>query len=202
MTAEDQLRFQPVAFQIVDSPEQLKAFIDPLRNRALAILCEHEATNQQLARALGEPHAKVLHHVRALLDAGLIVLVETRIKGGNVEKYYRAVARMFGIRPSPDLLPAVVGGELQALSQEVAASAAIWPERGEAPNWEGRSARMSRERLREFTRRLQALIAEYWGGPTGPDGPLREPPDDATGELWSFSSVVYRNPLEQSNTDG
>jgi hypothetical protein len=56
---------EPVPFQIVSDPRQLKAFTDPIRNRILHILADRPATNQQLATTLGEPGAKVLHHVRA-----------------------------------------------------------------------------------------------------------------------------------------
>jgi DNA-binding transcriptional ArsR family regulator len=155
--------FEPSPFVIVDAPEQLKAFTDPLRVRVLAILAREAATNQQLAARLGEPHAKVLHHVRALLDMSLIQLVDTRIKGGNVEKYYRAVARLFGLRPPPEMLPDITGAAFEIVRQEVEASAALWPEH--RIDWERRTARLSPERAEEFRRRLLELIAEYWGGP-------------------------------------
>src|SRR5262249_49734100 len=154
------------AFQIVDAPEQLRAFTDPLRVRVLELLSEREATNQQIAQTLVQPQARGLHHVRYLLDCGLIRLVDTRIKGGNVRKDYRATARIFGIRPPRELAADVTAAQFDALAQEVAASAALWPERDkDHPRWEGRSARLSQERLDEFHRRLLALIAEYWGGP-------------------------------------
>jgi DNA-binding transcriptional ArsR family regulator len=195
--------FVPVPFQIVNTPEQLKAFTDPLRGRILSILCEREATNQQVAQALGEPHAKVLHHVRYLLDAGLIRLVDTRIKGGNVEKYYRAVARMFGIRAGRDLLPDVTVAEFEALSQEVAASAVLWPEPPDHPNWEGRTARLSPERLEEFHQKLLALIAEYWGGPhRGGDTPdVSTAIEDPTAPVHSFAAVIYRDPTDQTKSN-
>jgi DNA-binding transcriptional ArsR family regulator len=190
----EQEPFEPAPFLIVDSPEQLKAFTDPLRSRALTILAERAATNQQIARALGEPHAKVLHHVRYLLDAGLIRLVETRIKGGNVEKYYRAVARMFGVRPGRDLYPDVVNAEIQALSQEVAASAAIWREKPDQPRWEGRRARLNQERLDEFQTKLLDLIREYWGGPRRGGGDMQLAEEDASAPMFALSAFVYRDP--------
>ncbi len=190
--------FAPVPFQLVDTPEQLKCFTDPLRSRILSILCEREATNQQLAHAIGEPHAKVLHHVRVLLDAGLIVLVNTRIKGGNVEKYYRAVARMFGIRPGPDLRPSVAAAEFEAVAQEVAAAAALWPEPPEYPNWEGRRKRLRSERREEFHRRLLALIAEFWGGPQRSDDGLTvtQADEDPDAPMFCFAAVLYRDPTD------
>ena len=183
--------FEPIPFQIVDTPEQLKAFTDPLRSRVLSFLAEREATNQQVARALGEPHAKVLYHVRALLEMGLIRLVDTRIKGGNVEKYYRAVARMFGIRPPSGLWRGLASVRFEALRQEVTASAALFPE--QRLLWEGRRARIAPERAEEFYQRLLELVAEYWGGPD------RLPAEDPGVPLLRFAAVVYRDPTEAAS---
>ncbi len=178
--------FTPLPFLIVDQPEQLRAFTDPLRARVLWRLCEQEATNQQLAEALGEPQAKVLHHVRALLEMGLIRLVETRIKGGNVEKYYRAVARMFGLRAPGEHLPAIVSAELEAQREEVRASALLHPD--QRLLWEGRHARISPERAWEFYQRMLDLMAEYWGDPTNPAS------DDPEHPRLAFFCVMYREP--------
>ena len=93
--------FNPAPVMIIESPEQIKAFTDPLRVKVLRILAERAATNQQIADLLGQPHAKVLYHIRFLVDVGLIKLVDTQIKGGNVEKYYRALANIFDLRPPP-----------------------------------------------------------------------------------------------------
>jgi DNA-binding transcriptional ArsR family regulator len=182
-------QFEPVPFRIVDTSEQLKAFTDPLRSRVLSFLAEREATNQQVARALSEPHAKVLHHVRTLLEMGLIRLVDTRIKGGNVEKYYRAEARMFGIRPPAELRGTVASAEFEALRQEVAASAVLFAD--QRLLWEGRKARLSPEQVEQFYGRLLDLIAEYWGGP-----PEALPPDDPTQPMFGFAAVVYRDPAD------
>lgn len=178
--------FVPVPFQIVDSPQQLKAFTDPLRIRILDLLQEEAATNQQLADGLGEPQAKVLYHLRALLDAELIVLVEQRVRGGNVEKYYRAVARMFGLRPASGRNAEQIVAAVDAIGQEVGASSAAWPE---LPiSWETRRARLAPDRVAEFYGRLNALIAEYWGGPEG------VAPEDPTAPRQCLAVVRYRDP--------
>jgi DNA-binding transcriptional ArsR family regulator len=179
-------QYIPVPFQIVDSPQQLKAFTDPLRIRILDLLQEEAATNQQLADGLGEPQAKVLYHLRALLDAELIVLVEQRVRGGNVEKYYRAVARMFGLRPASGRNAEQIVAAVDAIGQEVAASSAAWPE---LPiGWETRRARLAPERAEEFYARLNTLIAEYWGGPEG------AAPEDPTAPRQCLAVVRYRDP--------
>ena len=184
----DDTPFEPVPFQIVSDPQQLKAFTDPLRNRILHILSNREATNQQLAAALDQPQARVLHHVRYLLDAKLIRLVDQRIKGGNVEKYYRATARLYGFRPDPEGSETLPGAVLESVTQEVMASLSLWPQQN--LGWEGRRVRLTPERLKEFDDRLLALIAEYWGGP---DRPARDDPD---GEQMAFAAVTYRFPGE------
>lgn len=182
-------RFAPVPFQIVSDPRQIKAYSDPLRIRILQILRDREATNQQLATALDEAQAKVLYHVRFLLDVGLIKLVDQRIRGGNVEKYYRATALLYGFRPDPAASASLSGAVFESITQELVASTTLWPD--QPPNWEGRQCRLSPERLTEFNDRLRVLIADYWGGPEQPAN------DDPDAELMAFAAVTYRFPGEE-----
>ena len=183
--------FTPAPFQIVDSPQQLKAFTDPLRLRVLDALRDRAATNQQLADAFGEPQAKVLYHLRFLLDAGLIQLVDQQVKGGNVEKYYRAVARMFGLRPPTGQLGDQAVASLEMLRQELMASAAAWPEA--EIGWEVRRTRLAPERAEEFYQRLNDLIAEYWGGPE------RAAVEDADAPRLCLAAVIFRDPLDRDH---
>lgn len=166
------------------TPEQLKAFTDPLRNQILAILAEAPATNQQIAGRLGESQAKVLYHVRVLLGQRLIRLVRTNVKGGNVEKYYRAVARVFSLRPGPDMFPALVTAGLDAVRQEVATSVATWPD--QARWFETRSRRISAEHAAEFARRMAELIREFWD----------EAEEDAEAPLLGLAALTYRDPTD------
>ncbi len=187
----------PYPFQIVTDPQQLRAFTDPLRVRILNMLKDEPATNQQIAHALGEPQAKVLYHIRFLVDVGLIRLVEQRIKGGNVEKYYRAVARLFGLRDGDHATPGIAVATLEAAQQEAAASEAAWP--GEPPSSESRRGRLSPERAHEFHDRLLGLIAEYWGGPDPQameGGEVAEPDEDPNAPALCFTAVIYRDPTK------
>lgn len=156
--------FIPQPILVVETPEQIKAFTDPLRLRVLRILCERAATNQQVADALDEPHAKVLYHIRFLLDAELIKLIDTQIKGGNVEKYYRSVARTFDIRPAAEIDVerdvALATATLDTLRHELISSLITYPE-SEGDIWT-RRAFLSPERSAEFMGRLKALLEEYW----------------------------------------
>lgn len=186
----DDERFEPVPFLAVSDLRQLKAFTDPMRNRILHILSDREATNQQLASILGEPQAKVLHHVRFLLDVGLITLVDQRVRGGNVEKFYRATARAYGFRPDPSdvetLSGPVSGAVFESVTQELVASLRLWP--NQPLYWEHRRTRMSPERLNEFNDRLLALLAEFWGD-------VGEPaPENPDTDLMAVAAVMYRFP--------
>lgn len=186
-------RFEPAPFQVISEPRQLKAVADPMRNRILHILAHREATNQQLAAIMDEPQAKVLHHVRVLLEAGLIRLVDQRVRGGNVEKYYRASARLYGFRPeSPEAegySGAISSAGLESVAQEIGASLTTWPD--QPRYWESRRTRMSPERLAEFNERLLDLVAEYWGNP---GHPVDEYPED---KVMSFAAVMYRFPGDE-----
>lgn len=183
-------RFEPVPFQVVSDLRQLKAFTDPIRNRLLHILANQEATNQQLASILDEPQAKVLHHVRFLLDVGLIILVEQRVRGGNVEKFYRATARIYGFRPDPadveTMSGPVSGAIFESVTQELVASLNLWPD--QPYYWGTRRGRLTAERVKEFDERLLALIAEFWGELGEPNG------GETDGELMALATTIYRFP--------
>src|SRR5215472_14641039 len=77
--------------------DQVRTMADPLRVRILERLVRAPMTVKMLGTDLGEPPAKVHYHVRELERIGVIRLVETREKGGVLEKYYRAVARDFKV---------------------------------------------------------------------------------------------------------
>lgn len=188
--------FVPVPFQLVSAPRQLKAFADPLRGSIVRLLTQEAMTNQQLADRLGEPQAKVLYHIRFLLDVDLITLVEERIRGGNVEKYYRATARLYGLRPGPDEPATFAAAMLESVLQEVAASEATWPD--QPVEWESRRLRLAPARAREFNRRLLALLGDYWGGPDPEDpddvGKAQIAEEDPEAPRLCFAAVLYREP--------
>jgi DNA-binding transcriptional ArsR family regulator len=83
---------------VVEEPEQLAALAHPIR---IAILDALRTPNSAsgVARDLSETRQKVNHHVRALLDAGLIRLVGERRSGNFVEQLYQSVAGTFVVSP-------------------------------------------------------------------------------------------------------
>lgn len=101
---------------VLTEPEQLKALGHPLRVRVLETLGqegeagEWQLTNRELAQRLGVDPGHLHFHVRMLLKAGLIELVDANGRGR--EKPYRAVAKVF--RVSPELLAAGGASDIQA----------------------------------------------------------------------------------------
>jgi DNA-binding transcriptional ArsR family regulator len=77
--------------------EQLRAVADVLRVQIIETLLDQPMTVTQLGDLLGMAPAKIHYHVRELEKVGLLQLVETREKGGILEKYYQPVARDFSV---------------------------------------------------------------------------------------------------------
>ena len=75
--------------------EQVRVFLDPLRQRIVEALGAGPATAKQVAAALGERPSRIYHHVQTLVGAGLIRVVERRRKRGTVERYLAPVAKVF-----------------------------------------------------------------------------------------------------------
>lgn len=112
----------PNVYQI-ESMDQLKAIASELRQRIIHALARQQLTVTQLGDLLDQPPAKLHYHVRELERLGLVVLVETREKGGILEKYYRTRARTLTVPPGllqerpPDETIAAVSDLLQDVAQ-------------------------------------------------------------------------------------
>lgn len=94
---------------ILETYEQLRVISDPLRTKMLIYLVEQPHTGQMLAQELNLSRAKVLYHLRELEKYGIIQLVRKEERGGNILKFYQAVAR--GFIPDDHLLTFVEAKE-------------------------------------------------------------------------------------------
>lgn len=77
--------------------KQIKAISQDYRIRILEAFNEEPATAKQISDRLGEPHAKVNYHMKALANVGVLELVEESNRLGIVEKFYLPVAKAFVI---------------------------------------------------------------------------------------------------------
>lgn len=75
--------------------EQVRLLSDPLKLELLQAFAEGDKTTKDAARALGESVTKLYRHVDALLEAGLLEIVQETRKRGTVERTFRAVAKRF-----------------------------------------------------------------------------------------------------------
>jgi len=75
--------------------EELRAYAHPTRLAILTILAGKALTLTHIAQRMGVHPANLSRHLKTLERAGLIVLVEKRDTGRNLEKYYQAAAASF-----------------------------------------------------------------------------------------------------------
>jgi DNA-binding transcriptional ArsR family regulator len=112
---------------VVQTADQLRALAHPMRQRILRVVGFTPRPNKQVAEALGEHPARTHFHMRELVTAGLIEVVEERPKRGIIEKYYRSAALRYRVDPilTPSALQAADGqpgvqlAALQAAEEEL-----------------------------------------------------------------------------------
>src|SRR5262249_45579772 len=77
----------------ISSPAQFKALGHPMRHRLLFALGREDATISQLATMLGSNKGNIAHHLKVLVDAGLVQPTGTRKVRGGTEQYYSRAFR-------------------------------------------------------------------------------------------------------------
>lgn len=166
------------------TPQQVKAIADPLRARILGIIQHQPATAKQLADRLGVAPGSIGHHLQILETAGLAQVIAHRLVHGIVAKYYTRTARIFTFE-----VPHEVLGE-SSLGLDWLAEA--HSELAEALGTAGEQAyltggfphiRLTPERVRVYTERIEALM----------DDLIEEPPDPA-GQVYSLSIAFFLAP--------
>lgn len=84
---------------VIKTTEQAKVLANKLRMEILDLFNDWvPRTATQLAVELNLPTAKVHYHIREMMRVGLAEIVETREKGGVLEKYYLPIAKEIIIR--------------------------------------------------------------------------------------------------------
>jgi GNAT superfamily N-acetyltransferase/DNA-binding transcriptional ArsR family regulator len=157
---------------------EARALAHPLRLRIIRLLYDRSLTNRELARALGENPATVLHHVRTLLRTGFIVADPVRPgPRGTVEKPYRSTGRSWTLAIDTD--PAVADVARAALDAFLAEL------RDAQPAADLHTTRLPvnlTPRARdELDVRLSRLLDEY-----------ARRPSDADGEAWAVFVATHR----------
>ena len=110
------------------SEREIGAYMHRTRMSILAALGAGPATVSQIAARVGVHPANLTRHVRILEDADLIVLVEKRDTGRNLEKYYQAAAHSFDVAPDANALTAPHKIALAMARSELSAALARLPD--------------------------------------------------------------------------
>lgn len=138
-------------------PNQVKALSHFLRNTILGLLHERAASVTELATALQRPKSTVAHHVKVLLDAGLVRVVRTRRVRAIDERFYGRTARLFYVDRSAADAP--LPRDFNDFEVAAAESAAAY---GDGKLWGFiRHARISEAQASEFWERMAALATEF-----------------------------------------
>ena len=150
----------------------------PLRLRIIRLLFDRSLTNRELAQALGENPATVLHHVRTLLRTGFIAPEpERRGPRGNVEKPYRSTGRSWTL--SVDDAPAAADVSQAALEAFLAELRDAQP--ADDLHTTRLAVNLTPARRHELETRMTRLLDEYARRPS-------EPSD----EPWSVFVATHR----------
>src|SRR5262249_52880554 len=86
------------AVGVVGDREGLAAILSPLRRQMLENLARPDSASG-LSRRLGIPRQKINYHLRKLEEAGLVELVEEKMRRGCLERMVRVTARAFVVSP-------------------------------------------------------------------------------------------------------
>ncbi|KAA0547688.1 helix-turn-helix transcriptional regulator [Bacillus sp. BGMRC 2118] len=71
--------------------ELMKILSDPRRTQILALASGEPVTVKELAEKIGEEPLRLYYHVKKLVKAELLEIVETKQQGNLIEKYYKSV---------------------------------------------------------------------------------------------------------------
>lgn len=191
--------FQQAEILHITTPEQLKAISDPLRMNILEAIFEQAHTVKQIADRLNQPPTRLYYHVNELEAVGFVALVETRVKSGIVEKYYRAAGRTFQVDRKllalqPDNLQSVFAAVFDPTMEELARSLAeglIAPADGEGTDPTDLVVsrvvcRLKKSDVTQFVQRLKALLVDLGENQAGAE--------DESLESYACTIAFYPRP--------
>jgi len=163
-------RFVPEQIKILNTEQQIKAYVHPVRMSIIDLLVEKRRTISDVAKKFGVHPATITHHFKLLKKVGLVELVEKRDTGRNIEKYYRAVALNFEVKLRKDkpvnkkaLGLSILRNSLSTVIKEVR------DEDGKPVIALMESARIKSKDVPKFQKKLMSLLKEFrafdsWAG--------------------------------------
>ena len=157
--------------RVIDNIQQFKAISDSTRSRILGIIQNQPATAKQIADSLKASPGAIGHHLHVLEAAGLAQVVARRLVRGIVANYYTRTARIFTYD-----LPREVTGDT-SINLDIIAKAYEELAEAEANMKEDVNqcagfphVRLSPERVKYFSERLQSLVDDVLSEASDPNG--------------------------------
>ena len=168
--------FIPADVLTIEELDTLKVLADPLRLR-IRELMQKPTTVKIVAEKLDIPPTKLYYHINLLEKHGLIVLVDTRIVSGIIEKHYQIAAKTVkvakhllstGEDPKGEGLNLAIGTLLDTTREELLESARAnmveWDDEGE--RHKGLSLHMgtlnlTQDQAADFYSELESLVNRY-----------------------------------------
>ncbi len=208
-SSEPSTPFTPQPLLVIDDLEVLRVLADPLRLRIMEAFARDADTPQtvkRVAATLGEGATKLYYHVNLLEERGLLVVAESRVVSGIIEKRYQPVARSIQVDRSvlmstggaaaTDAMGATIGAILGSAHDDVldglrngrilAGSEAPIGRRAVI----GKTvARLAPARAEAFSRRLQDLMQEF------------DAPEDGDPEAVGYALLVAFYPAGEAATE-
>src|SRR6266513_1718078 len=155
----------------IKTAQQFRAISDPLRSRILGIIQNQPATAKRIAHILNASPGAIGHHLHVLEAAGLAQVVARRLIRGIVANYYTRTARIFTYD-----LPRQVTGDT-SINLDIIAKAYEELAEAEANMKEDVNqcagfphVRLSPERVKYFSERLQSLVDDVLSEASDPNG--------------------------------
>lgn len=146
----------------IDTPAQLKALGDPLRNTIVDLVLERAMSVTELAELLDRPRGSVAYHVDVLVDAGLLQVVRTRRVRAIEERFYGRAALTFVLPSRP--------GEIPFIRDVLAEMDVDRINEGDKIGTSTyRHARIPEHRVEEYATRLLELAVEFADEPRAGD---------------------------------
>jgi DNA-binding transcriptional ArsR family regulator len=183
--------FEPEQLYTLSDSEQIRAYVHPARILLLRLLAKERRTISSVARENGVHPANITHHFKALEKAGLVRLVAKIDTGRNLEKYYRAIAYNFIVKPEAQHSTNQCALALSILRDNL--SLAIKT----AENNESQkilallgTARLSSKDIDKFIKRLNGLIGEF------------KKSDSTDGTAYTLNLSLYPNDSGNITTPG
>jgi DNA-binding transcriptional ArsR family regulator len=168
--------YKPAEVYVIDTPERLKIIGDPLRLKILDLLRQEALTVKQISARLEQPPTRLYYHVAEMEAAGFVTQVDTRVKSGIIEKYYRTSADLFTVAPGllnapgehagglTSLLAAIFQTTVDDIVRSLAAGLIHLPEMdNRSPDdWfiTGSNYRLRKEKAPEFVKKIGELIGQ------------------------------------------